>query len=115
VGAGEAAGAELRAALKYRNQPTEVDGIKFSSKKEAKRYADLKWLLRGGQITDLKLQPRFPLKVNDKLICTYVADFEYVTAAGETVVEDVKGVQTDVFKLKRKLMRACYDIGVVLT
>jgi hypothetical protein len=92
---------------KYRNTPTEVDGIRFASKREAVRYSQLKLLEQAGEIKELSLQPRFPLHVNNKLVCTYVADFFYVDArTDEAVIEDAKGVQTPEFKLKSKLFRA---------
>lgn len=94
---------------KYRNKPTEVDGIKFASKREAVRYSQLKLLERAGEISELARQPRFPLTVEGRLICTYVADFFYKDARTQQgVIEDAKGVQTPAFKIKAKLFRAIY-------
>lgn len=90
---------------KYRAQPETIDGIKFASKREARRYGELKLLVRAHQITKLELQPRFPLIVNGKKVCTYVADFEYIED-GERVVEDVKGMRTRDYIIKRKLLMA---------
>lgn len=98
---------------KYRNTPTFVDGIRFASKKEANRYKELKVLEGCGEINSLKLQPRFPLKVNGTLICTYVADFEYFEGK-RLIIEDTKGVITDVFRIKAKLFNAIYP-GLELT
>jgi hypothetical protein len=89
-----------------------VDGISFASKKEARRYGELRLMERAGMIDNLALQPRFPLLVNGELVCTYVADFAYNTKTAR-VVEDAKGVQTPEFKLKRKLMKAALGIDVV--
>jgi hypothetical protein len=99
---------------KYRNSPTIVDGVRYASKAEARRGAELALLQRAGKIGDLVRQPRFPLKVNGQLVCTYVADFTYRLNAGETVVEDVKGVETEAFKIKRKLLRALQGVEIVL-
>ena len=101
---------------KYRNTPIEIDGIRFASKREGRRYQELKLLERAGEISALELQPRFPLRVDGKLICTYVADFQYV-AKGKSIatVEDVKGVQTPEFKIKRKLFETLYGVGLLLT
>lgn len=96
---------------KYSNKPTEVDGHVFPSKREAARYKELKLMERAGVISGLELQARYPLEVNGKLVCTYVADFRY-TEVGAVVVEDCKGCRTDVYKLKRKLMLAVYDIAI---
>jgi hypothetical protein len=92
---------------KYRNVRTEVDGIKFASRAEAKRYQELKILERAGEITRLDLQPRFDCWVNGNKVCTYVSDFRYFTDAGQ-IIEDVKGMKTPVYKLKKKLVEACY-------
>lgn len=99
---------------KYKAKPTEVDGITFASKGEAHRYRQLCLRVRAGEISDLELQPRFPLVVNGVNCGTYVADFRYVdTATGETVTEDFKGFRTPLFKMKSKLVRAIYGIAVV--
>lgn len=91
---------------KYRNKPAETDGIRFASRKEARRYGDLKLMERIGEIHDLRLQPRFPLRVNGKLICTYVADFQYTTKSGLRIVEDAKGYRTREYIHKSRLFEA---------
>ena len=97
---------------KYGNRPTEVDGIKFASAKEARRYSELKVLSRAGLVKGLILQPRFPITINGVKVCEYVGDFEYRDETGARVIEDAKGVRTDVFILKSKLMRAVHGIDV---
>lgn len=98
--------------LKYRNIPTVVDGIRFASKREAKRYSELKLMEKAGEILGLECQPRFKLIVNSRPIATYVADFTYRFRNGLTIVEDVKGVKTAVYSLKKKLMLAIYGIAI---
>lgn len=98
---------------KYGNRKVEVDGITFASAKEARRYGELKLLERAGEISSLRTQPRFPIVINGVKVCTYVADFAYFEGEPTCVVEDVKGFKTDVYKIKRKLMKACHDIDVV--
>ena len=100
---------------KYNAKKTVVDGIKFDSKKEAKRYKELKALELVGKIDRLELQPRFLLqdgfRYEGKAIrkIEYVADFLYRDLSTyELVVEDVKGVKTDVYKLKKKLFLKRY-------
>lgn len=92
---------------KYGNKRTEVDGIVFSSKKEARRYGELRMLQVGKVIGNITLQPRYPLVVKGIKVGTYVGDFEY-TEGNRVVVEDAKGVQTPVFKLKWKLVRILF-------
>lgn len=90
---------------KYNASPTEVDGIRFASKREAARYGELKNLERGKIISGLTLQPKFPLIVQGKQVCTYIGDFAYMENQ-KFIVEDVKGFKTDVYKLKRRLLLA---------
>jgi hypothetical protein len=92
---------------KYRNTPTEVDGIKFASKREATRYGHLKLLEKAGAIQGLRLQPRYPMTVGGLHVCTYVGDFEF-TENGRLVTEDSKGVKTAEFIIKAKLFHALY-------
>lgn len=98
-------------ANKYRNKKTEVDGILFDSQREARRYRELKMLERIGELTDLELQPSFPIEVSGVKICTYKADFRF-KHFGKEVVEDAKGVKTPVYRLKKKLVKACYGIDI---
>lgn len=98
---------------KYHNTKTVADGIKFDSKLEAERYAQLKILERAGVIRALELQPSFDLlpsfRKNGKTWrkTVYKADFRYILAKDDRIIiEDVKGstaVITDVFRLKQKL------------
>ena len=103
---------------KYHNTKTVADGIKFDSKLEAERYAQLKILERAGVIRDLELQPSFELlpsfRKNGKTWrkTVYKADFRYILAEDDRIIiEDVKGstaVITDVFRLKQKLFEYRY-------
>ena len=97
---------------KYRAIPVEIDGIRFASQAEGRRYAQLKLLERAGEISRLELQPAFRCEINSKLVCTYRADFSYFTKSSRTV-EDVKGMKTPVYRLKKKLVEALYP-GVVI-
>ena len=99
---------------KYNAKQTTVDGITFHSKKEARRYGELKLLEKLGEIKNLELQKRYKLMVNDKHICSYDADFVY-EENGRLVVEDVKGKPTPEYKLKAKLMEAIYGITIYET
>ncbi len=97
---------------KWRNIKVELDGHKFDSKKEARRYErDLEPLLQAGRIKNLRFQVWYRLDVNGHLICRYRADFVY-EEDGEEIVEDVKGFKTPEYKLKAKLMLACHGIRI---
>lgn len=101
---------------KYKAVPTEIDGVKFASRKEAKRYKDLLLLQKAGKISDLKLQPVIRCVVNGELVCKYIADFFYIDLATmKDTFEDAKGYQTPVYRLKRKLVHACTGITILET
>lgn len=103
----------MRMRPKYGNKKTEVDGILFDSKKEAKRYQELRLLEKQGIILELQLQPKFPIVVNGKKICTYIADFDYCVAhTDDRIVEDVKGIKTPIYNLKKKLVKAVHGIDI---
>lgn len=97
------------------------NGIKFDSKKEAARYAELSLMLKAGVISDLKLQVKYELTgKNDRFKPShYIADFVYTDDRGKTVVEDVKGCKSgavyQLFKLKQKIMYDKYGILVIET
>ena len=96
---------------KFRNKKTVIDGITFDSKKEATRYGQLKLLQQCGQIDNLKMQVPFVIEIGGKKICTYKADFTYIEKS-RYVVEDVKGMKTPVYNLKKKLMKAIHGIDI---
>lgn len=99
----------LQRPNKYGARAVLVNGIRFHSVKEAERYRQLAFLEKAHYIGELKLQPKFAIDVNNKLICHYIADFSYFDRTQEvTIVEDVKGYRTDVYKLKKKLFLALY-------
>jgi hypothetical protein len=100
-----------RKPAKYRNRKHLVENIKFDSIAEARRYIDLRLLEKGGKITDLTLQPVYDLHVCGVLVCRYKADFRYLES-GAVVVEDVKGVRTPTYRLKKKLMKAIHGIDI---
>lgn len=104
-----------RPPSKYRAVKVVVNGVRFDSKKEARRWQELQLLEAAGKISDLQRQVNFPLSVNCKKICTYRADFTY-RQGDRAVVEDAKGYQTDVFKIKWKLLQLLYpDRSFVLS
>ena len=122
---------------KYYNKKTCIDGIEFDSRKEARRYQELKLMERAGVIKDLKMQVKFELipaqyetvetgeyykigakkgQPKTKDICieesiTYYADFVY-TEGKNKVLEDTKGIKTEVYKIKKKLMLWIHGIRI---
>jgi hypothetical protein len=96
---------------KYRNRPTIVDGVRFDSAGEAKRWGELCLLQRAKMITGLDRQVTFKLGCNGVHICKYIADFVY-DENGERVVEDFKGHVTPEFRLKAKLFQANFGFSI---
>ncbi len=99
---------------RYLNKPVEVDGVKFGSKSEAARFAQLRLLERAGKITGLTPHPKFELVVNGNKVCTYTADTSYFEGDFR-VTEDVKSPRTRVnptYRVKVKLLAACLGIHV---
>lgn len=98
---------------KYRNQPVEIDGIRFVSRMEGRRYEQLRDMQKAGVIRNLRLQTSYKFVVNGVLVCRYRPDFEYdEVATGEHVVEDVKGYRNHVYAIKAQLMLACHGITI---
>lgn len=96
---------------KYGNKPVVVDGVRFASKAEAKRDAELQLLARTGEVKAIERQPRISLIVNGVKVCTYVGDWRYIETRGQDmflVVEDCKGHQTRDFKIKWALAKALH-------
>jgi hypothetical protein len=99
---------------KYHNKKTIVEGYAFDSLAERNRYQQLMLLVRNEDIHSLEIHPKFPVNVNNKHICNYFADFRYYDVQAEKfIVEDVKGVRTTTYRLKKKLVEAIYGIEIV--
>jgi hypothetical protein len=99
---------------KYGNRKVVFDGITFASKKEYGEYLRLRLFEKSGVIVDLRPHPVYPLVVNDVLIYTYTADFEYFEDGVRCVV-DVKSVATrkkDTWRIIKKLFRALHGFDI---
>lgn len=109
---------------KFKNVKVKIDGITFDSKKEGRRYLELKAMEKNKEIKNLKTQPSYLFLINGdtpifikgdkrKTRMHYVADFEYFCPVSQKIiVEDVKSKFTKnlpVFKIKRALFEALYD------
>lgn len=109
---------------KYNSVKVVIDGHEFDSKKEAKRYSELKLLLRARVISDLRLQVVYELAEKVHLLAEkrakpairYKADFVYFdTEKGHLVVEDVKSPATRrlaAYRQKKHLMKSVLNIDI---
>lgn len=103
-------------ANRFPAKPTWIDGHRFPSRREARRYGDLKLLLRAGKIANLSLQPSFKVKIKGKHLCTYTADFSYDDlAGGQTIIEEIKssGTRRDpYYRLRKKAAELYHEITI---
>ena len=113
---------------KFNAKRTRVGNLMFASAKEARRYQELCLLEQAGEIRDLELQPAFDLLASrwsagwnyPYKVGVWRGDFRYAerrsTPGGrerwDVIVEDVKGFKTPVYRLKKKLVEACYGITI---
>ena len=106
---------------KYGNKRVTVDGIRFDSIREANRWQELKLMERAGAVRDLQRQVSFELipsqRVNGRQLkpIQYIADFSYLDERGNRVIEDSKGVQTPVYRIKKRMLLWLYGIEVLET
>ncbi len=107
----------MKKPLKYKNKITTVDGLTFHSKGEANRWKELKLLEKAGEVKNLKRQVAFHLVFGGVDLKTkYIADFIYTTKSGHKVMEDFKGVETRLFKLKWAILKAMFpDVVFVIS
>ena len=110
-----------RGRNKYGAVPTTVDGIRFDSTKESRRYGELRLLEKAGLIRGLGTQPRFPIDVVELLTgevirCgVFTADFHYVdVATDELVIEDTKSgpTKTTAYRLRKRLVEAIHGVRI---
>jgi hypothetical protein len=107
---------------KYRNVKVEIDGMKFDSKREAARWGQLQLLERAGHIRGLRRQQRYELAPSVKFegskrakpALVLIADFDY-WEGDRKIVEDVKGVITTAFTIKRHLLKSVWGLDVRVT
>lgn len=98
---------------KYNNLLTEYKGVKYHSRLEARYAALLDIREKAKEVENIKRQEKFPLEVNGEKIGTYIADFSFFDKAQKVNrVVDIKGVETDLFKIKKKLVKAIYGIDI---
>ncbi len=105
---------------KYGAKATVVDGVRFASKAEARRYSELRLLERAGEIRELELQPKFPLDAplpghvgKMARVGEYRADFRYRAGpTGLLVIEDVKGMRTALYRWKKKHVELQYGVEI---
>lgn len=99
---------------KYKNKKTRIGDKVFDSKKEAERYLVLKNAEERGLISGLKCQVKYELipKCGKNRPCSYYADFVYKNKEGKVIVEDVKGRRTDVYQIKKKLLKWLCNIDI---
>lgn len=101
---------------KYNNKKTLYKGTLFDSKKEADYAATLDLLKRASNkkecVLSYEMQVPFQVILNEKKICKYFADFRVHYADGRLEIVDVKGMKTAIYRLKKKLVEAQYEVEI---
>jgi hypothetical protein len=98
---------------KYGNKKTVYNGNKYDSKKEAEYAYRLDMLIKAKEVISWERQIRLNLLVNDIKVCAYLVDFIVKYPDNKVEYVDVKGYKTDIYKLKKKLVKAVLDIDIV--
>jgi len=93
---------------KYRNKKTMYNDVLYDSMREATYARELDLRVKAKDIMAWSGQPKFPILVNGKKICTYIADFKVINNDGSVEYVDTKGYETSIFKLKFKLIKALF-------
>lgn len=117
---------------KYHNEPVTVDGVRYDSKNEMRRFNFLKLMEMSGEISNLRYHVKYTLFPKGTVEIRrlpdgtemelkrydrehwYEADFVYVTKDGKEIVEDFKGFETDTFKEKRDILKKLYGIEITI-
>lgn len=97
-----------RKPSKYKNKSAESGGKIYDSKMEARYAEKLEWRKKAGEIKEIIPQFCLRLDLNGKHICKYYVDFKVVYPDGKEEFHEVKGFETDVWKLKWKMALAIY-------
>jgi len=112
----------VKRANKYGAKPQVVDGVRFDSKRELRRWGELQIRERAGEISKLERQVTYVLAPSVKIegesrarpALRYKADFRYVEA-GQTIVADAKGHADEAFRIRQHLMKSVHGIDVRLS
>ena len=94
---------------KYGNLSSMYDGVQYHSKREAREAAELDLRVKAGELVKWERQARISLDVNGYHICNYFVDFKLYYPDGVVEYLEVKGFETDVWKMKWKLFEALYS------
>lgn len=100
---------EYRTKSKYNNKTKQYNGRSYDSIREANHAEELDWRIKAGEIKEVIPQFKISLDVNGKHIANYYVDFKVVKSDGSIEFHEVKGYETDTWRLKWKLTEALLD------
>lgn len=107
----------LKKGNKYGSKKTNYNGRIFDSKREAEFAKHLQYLKHArnlaDRVVDIQYQVSYTIKIKNTHICKYIADFVVIYGDGQREVIDVKGFKTAIYKLKKRLVEAQYDITII--
>lgn len=108
---------EKKKGNKFGAIKTEYKGRIFDSKKEAQRAFELDCMIRAGEVTKVEYQPKYEIVINGQKVSNYFGDFRVHYPDGRVEVEDVKGLKRgasyQIFRLKKKLVKALFGIEII--
>ena len=97
-----------RTKSKYNNKTKTYNGKTYDSIREATHAEELDWRIKAGEVKEVIPQYKIPLKINDRHIANYYIDFKVVLSDGDIEYHEVKGFETDLWRLKWKMTEALY-------
>lgn len=101
-------GRQFNKFAKYRNTKQTYNGYSYDSKLEAGHAQHLDLLIKAGEVEKWERQHKISIDINGVHICNYFIDFKVYFIDGRIEYHEVKGYETDVWKLKWKLSKAIY-------
>jgi hypothetical protein len=104
-----------RTKSKYNNRSKQYNGKTFDSIKEANHAEELDWRIKAGEVKEWVHQYKIPLAINGRHIANYYVDFKVILADDDIEYHEVKGFETEVWRLKWKMTEALYpDYNLVV-
>jgi len=104
-----------RTKSKYNNKTKQYNGRTYDSIREANHAEELDWRIKAGEIIEVIPQYKIDLRINERHIANYYIDFKVILSDGDIEYHEVKGFETEVWRLKWKMTEALYpDYNLIM-
>jgi len=97
-----------RTKSKYNNKTKQYNGRTYDSIREANHAEELDWRIKAGEIIEVIPQYKIDLRINERHIANYYIDFKVILSDGDIEYHEVKGFETEVWRLKWKMTEALF-------